>query len=179
MKLDLKKLAKRRTVREYLTWGIIIALGIAIDQFTKWLAAVYLKPVVDVPIIDGVLHLRFHLNSGAAWGMLEDAPYVFNTLSVIIIIGMSFYLFLGHTTSRLGAIASAMIISGGVGNMIDRVLYGEVTDFIYFKLINFPIFNGADSFVCVGAGLLVLALVLEIIKEEREKKANGKNNGTT
>lgn len=176
MKFDIKKLFKRRKARDYLLFGLVIALGIFIDQFSKWLALEYLKPVVDVPIIDGVLHLHFHQNPGAAFGSFADKPYIFNTLSVIIIIVMSFYLFAGHTTSLLQSIASAMIISGGIGNMIDRILFGKVTDFIYFKLIDFAIFNGADSFVCVGAGLLALSLILDIVKEEKEKKK--KNDDT-
>jgi len=62
-----------------------------------------------------------------------------------------------------------MIISGGIGNMIDRTLLGYVVDFIDFRLINFAVFNGADSFVCVGAGILILALILDIIKESRKR----------
>ena len=63
-----------------------------------------------------------------------------------------------------------MIISGGVGNMIDRLMLGYVVDFIDFRLINFAVFNGADSFVCVGAGLLILALIKDIIDEAKAKK---------
>ena len=70
----------------------------------------------------------------------------------------------------------AMIISGGIGNMIDRIALGYVVDFIDFTLIDFAVFNGADSFVCVGAGLLILALILDIVKEQKAEKE--KNNGT-
>ena len=171
MNFDLKKAFKKRHAREYILWGVIILVGILLDQGTKLLAVNLLKPIGEVPILEGVLHLKFHLNDGAAFGSFSDQPWIFNTLSVIIILGMSYYLFAGHAENPLAAIASSMIISGGIGNMIDRVLFGEVTDFIYFKLIDFAIFNGADSFVCVGAGLLILSLVLEIIKEERKKRS--------
>ena len=177
MKFDFKKLFKKRRRTDYLIFGLIIAFGIFLDQLTKWLALEYLRPVIDVPIWNGVLHLHFHQNPGAAFGSFADHPYIFNTLSVIIIIAMSFYLFAGHTTGMLQSIAAAMIISGGIGNMIDRILFGKVTDFIYFKLIDFAIFNGADSFVCVGAGLLALSLVLDIVKEEKEKKENDNSCG--
>ena len=66
-------------------------------------------------------------------------------------------------------VSVAMIISGGIGNMIDRTALGYVVDFIDFRLINFAVFNGADSFVCVGAGILVLALILDIVKESRKR----------
>ena len=170
MKFDLDKLVKKRRARDYVIYSVIIALGVLIDQLTKWLAVTYLAPVRDIPIWNGVLHLHFHLNDGAAFGSFSGKPYIFNTLSVIIIIAMLLYLYLGHADSMLSGIASAMIVSGGIGNMIDRVAMGEVVDFIYFKLIDFAIFNGADSFVCVGAGLLVLALMLDIVKEAKAKK---------
>jgi signal peptidase II len=63
-----------------------------------------------------------------------------------------------------------MLIAGGIGNMIDRLALGYVVDFIDFRLIDFAIFNGADSFVCVGAGLLILALLRDIIREGKEKR---------
>jgi signal peptidase II len=65
-----------------------------------------------------------------------------------------------------------MLISGGIGNMIDRATLHYVVDFIDFRLINFAVFNGADSFVCVGAGLLILALILEMKEEAKAEKEN-------
>lgn len=171
MKLDMKKYIKKLPLRDYLVYLAIILGGVLLDQGTKLLALKYLKPVTDIPIWNGVLHLHFHLNDGAAFGSFSGQPYIFNTISVAIIVGMSLYLFLGHAGSRLSSIASAMIISGGIGNMIDRILFGEVTDFIYFKLIDFAIFNGADAFVCVGAGMLILALIIEIKNEMAAEKA--------
>ena len=177
MEFDLKKAFKKRRAPEYILWGVIIIVGILLDQGTKLLAVKYLKPIDEVALLDGVLHLKFHLNDGAAFGSFSGQPYIFNTLSVIIILGMSFYLFAGHAESKLAAISSAMVISGGIGNMIDRIAFGEVTDFIYFKLIDFAIFNGADSFVCVGAGLLVLALIIDVVKEYRKKRGKNEADG--
>ena len=64
----------------------------------------------------------------------------------------------------------ALIIAGGIGNMIDRVVLGAVIDFITFDFMEFPIFNGADSFVCVGAGMLMLYMILETVKEYKNEK---------
>jgi signal peptidase II len=83
---------------------------------------------------------------------------------------MVFYLFSGLSEGILAGISLSMLISGGIGNMIDRIALGYVVDFIDFRLINFAIFNGADSFVCVGAGLLILALVLDMVREGKEKQ---------
>ena len=90
-------------------------------------------------------------------------------VSTIAILAMVFYLFSGLSEGRLAGISLALLISGGIGNMIDRIALGYVVDFIDFRLINFAVFNGADSFVCVGAGLLVLSLILDIVKENKEK----------
>ena len=176
--MNFKDLFKKKTITDYIIYLSILIGGIVIDQLTKWLAVKYLIPVGSVPLIRfgdvQVLNLTYVENTGAAFGMLKNAPWVFNTVSVVAIIVMLAYLFLGHAESRLSSIALAMLVSGGIGNMIDRATLHYVVDFIDFRLINFAVFNGADSFVCVGAGLLVLALILEMKAEAKllaEKKA--------
>ncbi len=154
---------------EYLLYIGIVAMGIALDQLTKWLAVKFLMPIDTCPLIKNVLHLTYAENRGAAFGMLANNRWVFLVISTVAILAMLFYLFSGLSEGRLAGIAIAMLISGGIGNMIDRILLGYVVDFIDFRLINFAIFNGADSFVCVGAGLLILSLILDIIKENKEK----------
>ncbi len=170
MKPELRSLIKKRTPITYITYTVIVALSIILDQLTKWLAVEFLKPTDTVPIINGVIHLTYVENPGAAFGMLKDAPWVFNTLSVIAIVAILGYLYLGHAANKLYAVSLAMIAAGGIGNMIDRVCLKYVIDFIDFRLINFAVFNGADSFVCVGAGLLILAMLIDIVKEARAPK---------
>ena len=151
----------------------IIAFVVFADLFTKFLVkgSEVLTSGGIIEIIPGVFRFRYVENPGAAFGMLKDAPWVFNTLSVIAITAIILYLYLGHASDKLYAVSLAMIASGGIGNMIDRVSLKYVVDFIDFRLINFAVFNGADSFVCVGAGLLILAMILDIIKESREARA--------
>lgn len=180
MKFDLKKIFKKKTVFDYVMYGAIIAAGILIDQLTKLLAVKLWKPEAPwlpakvVPVIKfgdtNVFSFTYTENPGAAWGILKDAPWVFNSISIIAVIAMLAYLFLGRANSKLESIGISMLISGGIGNMIDRLALKYVVDFLYFELIDFPVFNGADSFVCVGAGILVLALVLDIIKEAKAQK---------
>ena len=178
--MNLQDLFKKKTLRDYIVYVSILLGGIIIDQLTKWLAVKYLIPVGSVSLIRfgevQVLNLTYVENTGAAFGMLKNAPWVFNTVSVVAIVVMLGYLFLGHAESKLSGIALAMLVSGGIGNMIDRATLHYVVDFIDFRLINFAVFNGADSFVCVGAGLLVLALVLEM-KEEAKKLKEAKSEG--
>ena len=183
--MDFKKLYKKKSWSDYVIFSSVIALGIILDQLTKWLAVKFLMPVGTVSLIKipectifnklipetQVLNLTYVENTGAAFGMLKDSPWVFNTVSTIAILVMIAYLYLGHTDTKLSGVALAMLISGGIGNMIDRVALHYVVDFIDFRLITFAVFNGADSFVCIGAGLLILALVREMMKESKAQKA--------
>ena len=74
-------------------------------------------------------------------------------------------------------VAVAMILGGGVGNMIDRFANGFVVDFIDFRLINFWVFNVADSFVCIGCGVLILSLIIGEVKTRKMKKESGGEAG--
>lgn len=161
----------KKAPRDYIIYSAIIAGGIIIDQITKALAVAYLKAVETCPLIEGVLHLTYAENTGMAFGMLKNHRWVFMVTSTILILAMGFYLYAMKSENRLYDLAIAMVVSGGLGNMIDRVGLGYVVDFIDFRLINFAVFNGADSFVCVGAGLLMLALILDLVKEAKAKKA--------
>lgn len=169
--MDVKKLIKKRKPLEYLLWVGIIAVCIGLDQLTKWLTVRYIPLHGTIPIIEDVIHLTHTRNPGAAFGSLQDMPWVFNSVSSVAIIAMLLFLFLGHGSSRLQEVSVAMILAGGVGNMIDRISLGYVVDFIDFRLIDFAVFNGADSFVCVGAGLLILSLILEMKDEMKKEKA--------
>ena len=165
---------KKLSVKKYTFFSVIILLGIGIDQITKLLAVKFLKPIDTLPIIEDVIHLTYVENRGAAFGMLSDSRWVFMVVSSIAIVAMLVFLYSGMAQNRLYEISVAMIISGGIGNMIDRTALGYVVDMIDFRIIDFAVFNGADSFVCVGAGLLILALVLDIIKESKLKKEKKK-----
>ena len=160
---------KKLSFFEYALYSAIILVGIALDQLTKWLAVKFLSPIDTFPLIEKVLHLTYVENRGAAFGMLADHRWVFIIISTVTIIAMLCVLFSARLPNRLYTVSVSMIISGGIGNMIDRTLLGYVVDFIDFRLINFAVFNGADSFVCVGAGILILALILDIIKEGRKR----------
>ena len=164
------KIVKEFNLKRILIFSAIILGGIGIDQLTKQLAVAYLKPIPTSPIIDGVIHLTYVENRGAAFGMLADNRWVFLSISTVAIIGLLIYLYLGHAPNMLYGISLSMIASGGIGNMIDRLALGYVVDFIDFRLIDFAVFNGADSFVCIGAGILVYACIIDIVKEGREVK---------
>ena len=162
-------LTSRRRVGDYILYILIIISGIALDQLTKFLTVKFLELGETYPIIDGVIHFTHVQNKGAAFGMLADLPWVFNILSTVMIIGLVVFLFLGMAPNLLYSISISMIISGGIGNMIDRMSLKYVVDFIDFRIINFAVFNAADSLVCIGAGLMILALILDLVKEAKNK----------
>ena len=140
--------------------GIIVG-SVALDQLTKWLAVVFLQPegaAGSFHLWENVLHLTYVKNEGAAFGMLADHRWVFMVFSTVAIIGLSVYLFGFSKDNKWVKISLAMIIGGGIGNMIDRTLLGYVVDFVDFRLINFAVFNVADIFVCVGCGMMFLWL---------------------
>jgi signal peptidase II len=165
---------KKRTPLEYVIYSAIIVVGVILDQLTKLLSVKFLMPLHTVPIIRDVIHLTYVENTGAAFGILKDQRWVFILTSTVTIIAILLYLYLGHAESLLYGVALSMICSGGIGNMIDRLALGYVVDFIDFRLINFAVFNGADSFVTVGACILILALLLDMKKELSNARGEGK-----
>jgi len=171
---------KRLKLSTYVIYTAIILGGVGLDQLTKLLAVRLLQPIGSSPIWQGVLHLTYVENRGAAFGIFSapDQRWIFMLISSVAIVLLSVYLYTGRAQAPLYALSLGMIISGGIGNMIDRLALGYVVDFIDFTLIDFAVFNVADIFVCVGAGLLMLALVLDLINEARKNRANGEKNDT-
>ncbi len=154
-----------------LIWTLVILGTVALDQLTKYLTILYLKPVPTVPLWEGVLHLTYVENTGAAFGMMKDQRWIFMTVSTVAIVGLLVFFFVRKPKSRMECLSLAFIIGGGIGNMIDRCLLGYVVDMIDFRLINFAVFNVADSFVCVGVGLMMLSIVRSMIAEYKLEKA--------
>ena len=152
-------------------WIAVMVLVVFLDQLTKYLTVLFLKPIDTFPIIDDVIHLTYVENPGAAFGMMKDQRWLFMVVSSVAIVALLIYLFKKKTQHWMENLAIAFIVGGGVGNMIDRVILGYVVDMIDFRLINFAVFNVADSFVCVGAGLLMLYIILAGVQEYKEEKA--------
>ena len=154
---------KERNVPLLISVIIIIALT-GLDQLTKHLATVYLAPVGAMPFIPGVMELRYVLNDGAAFSMLADAEWGRVFLIVVTglaLVALAVYFFWKKPSSWLERWVFILIFSGGLGNLIDRVLNGVVVDYINLLFMQFAVFNFADICVCVGVGLWVLEIFLE------------------
>ncbi|HWQ05981.1 MAG TPA: signal peptidase II [Feifaniaceae bacterium] len=137
---------------------IIIIVIMVIDQVSKYLIQVYLSPVgTSLPLIDGVFHLTNAHNTGAAWGMMQGFRWVFIPVTLIVGALILYVLIKNHKSLCIfSRITLALLFAGAMGNLIDRAILGYVRDFFDFCLINFPVFNVADSSLSVGCVLLVI-----------------------
>ena len=163
-----------------LIWLAVIIVTVFLDQLTKYLTVLHLKPIDTYPLIEDVLHLTYVENTGAAFGMMKNARWVFMITSTLAIIGILGYMIWRAYIKKekfhwMEGLSLAFIVGGGIGNMIDRTALGYVVDMIDVRLINFAVFNVADSFVCVGAGLMILHLILEMVRESKAEKAAAVN----
>ncbi len=161
----------------FLCCTIIVAV-VYLDQLSKWLSIILLRGGESHPLIADVLHLTYVENRGAAFGMLSDQRWLFMIASSVAIVGMLIYMFVTKPKNLLLRTSLSMIIGGGIGNMIDRLFLGYVVDFIDFTLINFAVFNIADSFVSVGTGLLMIYIIISTINDYKGAKSEkGKQLG--
>jgi len=150
--------------------ALSIVILVILDQLSKKWASGTLKDTSGIPIIKDVLELYYlpNGNSGAAFGMLQGQQTLFLIIATVVIIAL-FYLLCVLPFDKKYRILHFMmilIIAGGAGNMIDRAFYVTVVDFIYFKLINFPIFNVADCYVSVATVLLAILLIFYYKEED-------------
>jgi signal peptidase II len=138
--------------------------GAALDLTTKWLAFAKVGPPSSKQMIwQGVLSFTTSYNKGALWGLGREIPFAniaFASLSFVAAVAILCWLFWrGAARDRLLSIALGLIMAGTIGNCYDRLVWGQVRDFIYFELINWPIFNLADSMLVCGAGVLMLQAI--------------------
>jgi len=139
------------------------------DQGTKRAAYLFLRGHSSVSVIPGVFELLYLENTGAAFGILKQKQLFLVLLAVCIVLLTGWFsvwkLPAGKRYFPLRA-ACSMLCAGAIGNMLDRCIHGFVIDFLYFSLIDFPVFNVADIYVCVSCVLLVLLLLFYYREEE-------------
>ncbi|WP_269432219.1 signal peptidase II [Bacillus sp. FJAT-27245] len=155
---------------------VIAAFIIALDQFTKWLIVKNMNIGDSIPVIENILYITSHRNKGAAWGILQGQMWLFYVITVVVIIGIVYYIRKAAGGNRLLGVSLGFMLGGAIGNFIDRVYRQEVVDFIhtYIFSYNFPVFNIADSALVIGVSLLMF----QMLKEERQtkkEKTYGKN----
>ncbi|MEO6688554.1 MAG: signal peptidase II [Dokdonella sp.] len=145
-----------------LSWLLLSLLVIVLDQATKQIALTHLQPLTPQAVIPGFLNWTLAFNSGAAFSFLAGADgwqrWLFTALAVGVSLMLAFYLSRTPRRDWRNAAPFSLIIGGALGNLIDRLRSGHVTDFIqvYHQDWAFPAFNIADSAISIGAVLLIL-----------------------
>jgi len=150
---------------------LLIIILIFLDQYTKALAVRYLRNRDNIIIIPGVLELTYLENTGAAFSMMESVSIFQKIMSVVTPLIIAFAAFILIRMPKIRRYLPlytviVFIISGACGNYIDRILNQKVIDFIYFSIINFPVFNVADIYVSLG--VIALLIMMAFIYSDKE-----------
>ena len=149
---------------------LIPLVCIVVDQIVKYWAATDLQAIGSIPLWQGVFHLTYCENTGAAFSIFTGQRWMLLAVTVILLGGLLWALCKGWMQNAFGRFSLQLIIGGAIGNMIDRILLGYVVDMFDFCLIDFPIFNVADIFLCVGVGMMILYILVMEPKIEKAKK---------
>lgn len=154
----------------YLFYIFGTAALLFLDQWTKYLASVYLKGGSSIIIIKNVFQLHYLENRGAAFGLLQGQKLWFVAITVVMLALMLlvYRRIPMEKKYRWIRFILALLTAGAIGNLIDRLRLNYVIDFFYFELINFPIFNMADIYVTVGMALLAFLMFFYYKEEELE-----------
>ncbi|GHU35800.1 lipoprotein signal peptidase [Clostridia bacterium] len=139
---------------------LVAVIAVALDQISKYLVSSSMEPKEVIPVIDWLFELHYAQNKGASFGIFADNRLLFMIPSAIAIIAMAAFLtwLIIKKKPMFLQISLALLLAGGVGNMIDRIRLGYVIDFINPTFVNFAIFNLADSFITIGSVLVVICL---------------------
>ncbi len=162
-----------------MTYYIAIAVSVLFliaDRFTKYLVTSNMELYESVDFIPKFLDFTFIYNTGGAWGILSGKTWLLIVFTAAVMAFCIVFLIKNGRKNPLLFWSVCLIISGGAGNMIDRIFNeGRVIDFIRTLFIDFPIFNVADCAVVIGAGMLILYFVLDMIKDSKAKKEVSEN----
>ena len=157
--------------KAFLIVGLIIVIGLVVDLATKSIFAEVLdygeKVIVIIPNFFRLIYIE---NDGAAYGMLGGKTWILIIITIAFIIGFAIYYIFNHKSSWIYQFAFGLILSGAIGNLIDRIFFdGIVRDFISIEIFSF-IFNIADMWITFGVILFILDVILDYVKDNKKKK---------
>jgi len=161
-----------------LIYWLVALLVIVLDQWTKWLVLTKMELYDVIPIWGNFFSITSHRNTGAAWGILQGQRWFFITVTTVIVVGIIYYLYRSiREGRRLLPFGLSLLLGGAIGNFIDRLLTGEVVDFLHFFFdfrgigipftYDFPIFNVADMGIVIGISVVILDTLLEARRAKR------------
>ena len=143
-------------------YAILAVLLVILDQAVKFAVRANLEPGQSVPFLPHVLDLAHVQNTGAAFSILESHTWLLTLISLAAVLVMCFLIVKGFFRNALGRVSAALVLAGGTGNLIDRAVFGSVTDMFRTAFMDFPVFNVADCCVTVGMPLLFLYVLLYV-----------------
>lgn len=148
-----------RIVRYY----VLALFVIVCDQLTKWLIVQKMQYGESIEVIKNLFYITSHRNRGAAWGILQGQMWFFYLITIVVVVGLIYYIQKMAKKSVLLGVSLALMLGGAIGNFIDRVFRNEVVDFVntYIFNYNFPIFNIADASLSIGVILLIIYMLIE------------------
>lgn len=147
---------------------IFLCVLVFFDQWTKHLSVVYLKGQDPYELIPGVLEFRYLQNNGAAFSILQDQQFFFYILTGVFLFAAFFILTRIPADARFRPMRLCILVltAGAIGNLIDRIVQKYVVDFIYFRIIDFPIFNVADIYVTLSVTVLVILTLFKYNEDD-------------
>ena len=156
---------------------LMIAVLTAVDQLIKWIVEKNLMPVGRMDFIPNFIEWKYVENTGAAFGSLSNNTDLLSIFTIIIILVCFVVLMSGKIKDKFYYICGVLIVSGGLGNLIDRIFRGDkllngyVIDYINLLFMDFAVFNFADCLICIGC----IMMIIYVIFEDKIKKKKGKN----
>jgi len=148
---------------------VITAVLVALDQWSKYLATIYLTGGGTMVVVPHFLGLRYVENTGAAFSMLSNSTNFLIIVTAVALVIMAYVFWVKKYGDSFETFCFTLIIAGGIGNLIDRVLNGFVVDYFEFLFMDFAVFNVADVYVCTGIALYaVYTVYTEYIKKKKE-----------
>lgn len=138
--------------------SVIICLLVTIDIVSKIIINLLMDVNDRVVIIKNFFNITYVRNTGAAWSFMAGETWLITLISGLIIIGLLLYIKKNKPTNKLEKYGYSLVLAGAIGNFLERIFIGSVTDFLDFKIFgyNYPIFNLADCFIVIGIGLLLV-----------------------
>ncbi len=150
-------------------YAILAAILVALDQIVKYLVRVNIPLGTSIPFLPYLLDLTYVQNTGAAFSLLRQHTWLLTLISAVVVLVMCWLIVKGFFRNALGRWATALVLAGGMGNLIDRVLLGYVTDMFQTVFMDFAVFNVADCCITIGVPLLFLYVWFYVGKDEKKE----------
>lgn len=151
-------------------YAMLTILLVALDQLTKYLVRTHIGLGEHIPFLPGIMDLTYVQNTGAAFSLFQRHTGLLALLSAVVVVVLLGVLWRGYIRHPFGVLSLTLILAGGVGNLIDRVLFGFVTDMFHTLFVRFAVFNVAD--ICITVGGVALAVYVMFFHDRMEPKGD-------